>query len=237
MKHLIILLLVFACLVNINAQNRMSLTMPFDGGTLTFQYYEKDGVKVPDGPMEFTNKNYTEKGENKDGYREGKWIARTETKTGSITAEYMYRNGLLEGTTTFQNSYKDKNIQKLYPEASYNFSKGRLIGENKIVHDSDTIYCNFGDNGKWIGIWRLVTPEKTVVFEYDDNSEIKNSYELDVLGQKKTAEFFLPSVTMALLWFNKYFQEIPMMLRFNQRPKLPTLSENKYGYFGPLDKP
>lgn len=236
MRFLLFLISVLISSIAVSSQERKSLTMPYEGGTLTFQYYEKDGVKVPDGPMEFKKGNYTEKGENKDGFREGIWLATTVNKSGLVTAEFFYRNGLLEGTTSFKNTCIDINSKELYPEASYNFSKGRLYGKNKIIHDSDTIYCNFGDNGKWIGEWKIVSPEKTVVFEYDDESKIKDSYELDVLGQKKPAGVFLHKVTLSLLWLDTYFKEIPFQLRDKKRPQLPTLCEIKYGYLGSFDK-
>lgn len=220
-------------LISGKAQDRKSLTMPFDGGTLTFQYYEKDGVKVPDGPMEFQKANYTEKGECKDGYREGRWVAKIENKTNSTVTEYNYSRGMLEGNTTIKFTTTDKSLLKYnQPYESYTFHNGRLIGENMIVHQSDTIYCNFGENGKRIGTWKFVDPEHTYIIEFDDDQNLQTAYELDILGQKNTIDVsnVERQIFMDLLMFDNKFREVFFSLNDKKRPKLPTLSDNEYGY-------
>lgn len=229
MRKLISFLLILAFSFQANAQKRNSLTMPYEGGTLTFQYYEKDGIKIPDGPMEFTRENYSEKGENNDGYREGCWIS----KNGSTTKTYNFKKGMLEGPTTVEFKTTDKYLLKnSVPYQCYNFHNGRLFGENKIVLSVDTIYCNFGEDGKRIGIWRLVDPKKTIVIEYNVNPSLQNAYELDVLGQKKSIEVGSAEMKffMKFLSFNDIFRKEFFKYGFEKRPELPTLCENKYGY-------
>lgn len=240
MKNCLVLLSILLTSVVVNSQERKSLTMPYEGGTLTFQYYEKDGVKVPDGHMEFIKGNYSEKGENKDGYREGTWIAKTVRRTSSVTTEYNYHEGMLEGPTYFkytETNNDSKHLQK--PDATYNFHKGRLIGKNKIVDNSDTIYCEFADEGKRTGVWKFVRDDKTMVLEYNDNPSLQVAYELDVLGQKKEQSFnnIQMQFVIPFLFFNNLFKEIPFALRDKKRPELPTLCENKYGYIYPLEEP
>lgn len=232
MKHFFLFLLLAVFAFQINAQDRKSVTMPYKDGTLTFQYYEKNGVKVPDGPMEFTKGKYNEKGAMKDGYREGNWVIRKEDNV-ITTIECNYNKGMLEGLTTIKHNAKDKSSLKYCePDAAYNFHGGRLLGENKIVHLNDTIYCNFGENGKRIGTWKFVEPEKTMVIEYNQDPNLQIAYEVDVLGQKKPKEieWVEMKIYMDLLFFNDKFRQIPNELRDKKRPELPTLCENKYGY-------
>lgn len=79
MRQSILFLLLFVFYLQVNAQERHTSTIPYKSGTLTFQYYDKEGVKIPDGLMEFTKGKYTEKGEMRDGYREGQWIIKKQT--------------------------------------------------------------------------------------------------------------------------------------------------------------
>lgn len=239
MKQLILLALLLLSAMLSNAQERKVTTVPFEDGTLTFHYYEKDGIKVPDGLMEFTKKNYTEKGENKDGYREGKWIATIKNKTNSTVTEYNYKRGLLEGQTTIKFTTTDKSLLKSrQPRETYNFHNGRLVGENKIVQSSDTIYCNFGSNGERIGTWKIINPRSTRVIEYDQESNCVSAYELDVLGQKTPVmeDGVYMSIVVDLQMFGKKFSEVFFSFYDNNRPKLPTLCANKYGYISPFEK-
>lgn len=82
----------------------------------------------------------------------------------TTTIEYTYKEGMLEGPTSIKHFTKDKSNLKYYStDAIYNFHNGRLIGENMIVLNRDTIYCNFGENGKRIDVWKFVDPESVRV--------------------------------------------------------------------------
>lgn len=216
------------------AQEKKSLTMPLDGGTLTFQYYEKDGMKVPDGLMEFKKGNYTEKGECKNGYRECKWIAKRGNNKAAETIEYNFQKGMLEGSTVFRSTATDKSqLKHMEPDATYNFHNGRLFGENKVVILSDTIYCNFGEDGKRIGTWKMADSKgASVILEYNEDPKLRKAYKVDVLGQKEPLNFGQAEMQafMSLLHFDNKFRQVIFSMTDRHRPNLPTLCENKYGY-------
>jgi hypothetical protein len=107
MKQIILLLLI-AISFGLKAQEIHSLSAPFGKGNISFEYYEKDGVKIPHGIMEYDSEYYSEKGENKNGYKEGTW--NIVSKKGNTVSKIIhnYKNGLLEGKSIFS-TYKINN--------------------------------------------------------------------------------------------------------------------------------
>lgn len=150
------------------------VSMPLEGGMIVFECVEKNGMQVPNGPMEFKKGNYTEKGECRDGYRDGKWEAVMATKTDTTATVYNFKKGMLDGpmTRTYTSGGKEST-------ETYNFYNGRLVGESRIVVMADTLYCSFGSEGKRVGNWRVVNPMRTIVIEYNQNPALSVAYQID----------------------------------------------------------
>lgn len=236
MKQFLILLLSILSFCGY-AQERKNLTTEYQGGTLSFQYYEKDGIKIPDGHMEFTHKYYTEKVEMKDGLRNGLWVIQgSRPKTGTRISSH-FKDGMIDGEVVLEGYEYNSKIDKAIPfKRSLQFKNGHLFGENKVVHSSDTIYCNFDENGDRIGIWKYVSPSRIYFTEYTPENQVKGiSYEIDILGQKK--EFRPLGSYMAFWFFSWNFTRIPDIIRQEALIELPTLSENKYGIVKNLEFP
>ena len=234
MKRTIIISIILLLAKCSFAQDKSVITIPLDKGNLTFQYYEKDGIKIPDGLMEYASDGYSEKGENKDGEKEGLWIAESRLGKKLVRIKYNYNDGLLEGKTTFSSYSINPSTKKeqLESEEEYNFHKGHLFGENKIVF-SDTLYCNFDEKGYRVGTWKIVNKSETAVAEYigNEKSDIANEYILDILGNKtipKYSKFNLTASTPLILFYDK-IRYLPFGLR-KDRPNLPSLTKAKYGY-------
>lgn len=220
-----------------DAQERQSTTMKFDRGNLTFQYYEKDGVKIPDGKMEFSVNLYTEKGECKDGFMEGEWIIEEKTGNGKFVKRRRlnYERGLLEGESTFEECEINPSTKKEKPKSkqTYRFHKGHLYGENIITTASkDTLYCNYDEKGYPTGNWKYIGRIKKMEAEYENGKINPNSvFKIDVLGQKEKHpdHDFHTSVGIPLLLFGDLIKYRPYGIR-EVRPVLPTLCKTKYGY-------
>lgn len=231
MKQIILLLLI-AISFGLKAQEIHSLSAPFGKGNISFEYYEKDGVKIPHGIMEYDSEYYSEKGENKNGYKEGTW--NIVSKKGNTVSKIIhnYKNGLLEGKSIFSIYKINKSTKKEELESieEYTFIKGHLYGENKIVV-SDTLYCNFNDKGERTGKWILKAKDITVAEYSAYNENVLDCYKLDILGQKTPYENFLFHNTsvLKLVLFKDKIQYIPNTLR-ESRPELPSLCKIKYGY-------
>lgn len=234
MKQLILFFLIIFLRISINAQERLTITVPFEKGNLTFQYYEKDGIKVPDGSMEYVSDTYSEKGENKEGKKDGLWIGESRLGKKLIRINYNYKDGLLDGKTTFSSYLIDPaaKTEQLVDEEVYNFHKGHLFGENKII-SSDTLYCNFDENGYRVGTWKIAKQKETIVAEYkgNENSDIVNEYKIDILGNKTIPQFsnFNMMVSIPLILFYDKIRYQPFGLR-KERPNLPSTCKVKYGY-------
>lgn len=221
------------------AQDTKETSMQYKGGTLKFAYYDKDGIKVPHGIMEYTSDKYTETGELIDGYREGKWTAIRNTGNISVTNTYTFKHGLLDGVTTIEEKKINNKTKKddLVSTQEYTFRNGHLFGENKIVGSIDTLYCNFDEKGNRIGTWKLISKEHTRIGEYSNSDfTITNAYELDELGQKKDYEAFTfhNLATLNLTSFESFkIKQIPYTIR-EQRPNLPSLLEVEYGMYSSI---
>lgn len=228
MKQFIILFLGFISLCGY-AQERKSLTTEYHYGTLTFQYYEKDGVKIPDGHMEFTNEDYIEKGEMKDGFRNGLWVLQSNQPTPRTRVLSHFKDGLIDGDVTIEKyEYDDKTKKSILRIMPLKFKNGHLFGENKIINHSDTIYCNFDENGDRVGTWKYVSNSDTYYTEYTpDNQRYGTTYKVDVLGRKTECKLY--GGNMPFLFFSNYFTRVPDKLGDPMLEVLPTLSENEYG--------
>lgn len=220
---------------SMNAQERSSITLPFEKGELTFQYYEKDGVKVPDGTMEYKCKKYTEKGTTKDGKKDGQWTL--EMRYGKMLARtvFNYKDGLLDGKTTF-NTYSLKPSTKeenLKTTEEYNFHKGHLLGENKIIGTLDTLYCNFDENGYCIGTWKIIGKKQTKVAEFSGNEkgDIINEYEVDILGNKTKplSPHFKFDAFLVFVRLDDKIKYLPIGWQ-ETRAELPSLCDIQFGY-------
>ncbi|MDE6753674.1 MAG: hypothetical protein K2J82_03575 [Muribaculaceae bacterium] len=216
----------------------------------------RDGIKVPDGVMEFNRNStndfgmktsYKEKGTNKDGYKDGEWTIDASSPGSSYKITMNYKNGLLNGIFKIQEYEINKKTKRstLKKESSYTFDEGHLIGNYKYVHLYDTLYFNYDNNGRRTGEWRLCKPNQNMkagTFKYiGDNEfnpgepkyEITDIYEIDLLGQKIPNENFINTfgmdVTLPLEFFKEYLLGDPTYVRYHPRVKLPTLHKNKLG--------
>lgn len=252
MERIIIALLAILAFSASKAQEISTLTVPYENGTLTFEYYEKDGIKIPHGHMKYEEKKFIkdkaeypyiyriEEGNNNDGYREGVWIFKSFYIGSEREINMTFKNGLLEDTLTFSkwesNSPKpfDTNVQREdYSSCSYSFSKGHLVGENIIKYTeprtlfnpmpfSRTIYSYVSDSGKCIGTWKRITGNDTRFYHFNEDGKADEVYEVDVIGRKK----FFPNETASLdlSHINSMYAEITIY-----RVSLPTLGDCPYG--------
>lgn len=236
MKFTLLIYLVFLPLI-LCGQEIKTISMEFDGGKLTFQYYEKDGVKIPHGEMKYENERYgyTEIGQNVNGYKEGKWTATNKLGKQVFIDIYNYKKGLLNDTITLHKIERIKKGEYAYVPRNYYFKNGHLFGENKIVNSSgDTLYCNFDENGNRIGIWKFDQQVFSEVGEYKTSgSNEVEAFRIDKLGQKEPlidSSSFNMSSSLPLIMFDEYFKYYPHSVRI-KRPNLPSLCKVEYGLY------
>lgn len=167
-------------------REHQTVTNPYKGGELTFTYYVDDsGVKVPDGPMSFKHKSYTEKGEMRDGYQEGEWVV--NKNNGQDIYIFNFKGGLLDGRTEIQKYSRNKQTKKLSLERqdTFNFRNGHLFGKHTMYNSDHTLTTEFNENGDRVGTWEMKKGETTEIFEYDpaEPGRLLRYREIDFLGE------------------------------------------------------
>lgn len=228
------ILLIITSFNILKAQEVKETSMPYKGGTLKFAYYEKDGVRIPHGMMEYSSDKYSERGENIDGYKEGEWQAINKTGIFTRVNTFTYKKGFLDGKTIMEEKKTNNKTQKedLVFKNEFTFKNGHLYGENKIIVNSDTLYCNFDEKGEKVGTWKIIADGKTKIGEYSDG-KIVNAFELDELGQKKetfASNFDMTAILKLTFFDSTEIQQIPYSIR-ESRPILPSLLDLKYGMY------
>jgi hypothetical protein len=224
--------------------------MPFSGGNLTFSYYlDADGVKVPHGEMSYeetTGRNnnclYSEKGTTQDGYREGEWIVQQKYPKLIHKKILSYKKGLLDGECRIEDYSIDPKTKKqtLEDKEVYHFINGHIFGENKFVTYKDTVYCNFNEKGKKVGIWKYIDPEfnKFIVAEFStENPENTNCYKLDILGNKEDYDLLSFKIMMSnkLNFLDNKFKNLIFFNPEKARVKLPIKEDAPYGLYDSKD--
>lgn len=260
MKTLVLLLMSLLSFSLSFAQEVQSTSLDFKHGTLTFEFYEKDGVKIPNGNMEYTATKkppfsgieyfYSEKGITKNGYKDGLWtISIKEGSFRDIVIRMNYKDGLLDGKTTIEDSRgnHDRKTDKYSPsKEEYTFKNGRLFGENITKTHSGTFYINYDENGERTGVWKVIERDETYLLDYD-NADIRESfsgkitkfpiiYHIDILGEKTISNHDpYISVLFAINQIKAKLEEEFWIFQGGKRDKLPTKSpsvEAPYGLFG-----
>lgn len=223
-----------------SSQEIKHIDMDYIGGKLGFDYYEKDGVKVPHGPMTFNDdqRNWpsgtlkvTESGNCKDGYRDGEWHMSLKTPYERTEKVFNYKNGLLDGDVIIKR-YKTNTKTKretLKSNVTYHFKNGHPFGKNKYFHNSDTIYFEHNELGYCVGEWKLINKNGSMEIDvYDQDGEYIEHYKVDILGNKEKSEFLgFPGTMHDYIFFG---EEITTNGLYVSRYDLPTLCKVKFGF-------
>lgn len=246
MRRLLFALLVVMIILPAYAQENETITIDYLYGKLTFDYYEKDGVKIPDGKMTYEKDGYdykyTETGMCKDGYREGEWIIVGNKGNLTVIKTLNYRKGLLDGVCTIKEVQKNaKTGKETVYEESFNLKNGHLYGENIIKTTPNTkyekqYYCNFDENGERCGVWKIVSNDKIIEAEYIQGEKVPiNTYTVDILGQReeyKIPTMFNVEILSGLQHFDTKIKDAlnGSPIDRKERINLPTSCKIPFGY-------
>lgn len=175
-KGAFVFLLIFNCLIsNLNAQQDQTYTGNYTNdegvvGKATYSYYEKDYVKIKNGPFEYSYNvngvNRLLKGSFVGGFRDGVWTSFIAGRGLEVTITGAFLSGLPNGKFTYEATYNGAAYQLM----TANFTNGMIVGEFSYEdkRKGESAFGMINPDGFMEGEWKIIEGNKEYIQKYEN---------------------------------------------------------------------